>query len=64
MNALVIYDSLYGNTEKIARAIGDGLIACGAGAIELVQVQRGGKAAMSFADFARGARLAAGARLG
>ncbi|MCC2101623.1 MAG: methionyl-tRNA formyltransferase [Hyphomicrobiales bacterium] len=44
--------------------IGDGLIACGAGAIELVQVQRGGKAAMSFADFARGARLAAGARLG
>ena len=44
--------------------IGDGLIACGDGAIELVQVQRGGKAAMSFAEFARGARLAPGARLG
>lgn len=44
--------------------IGDGLIACGEGAIELVQVQRGGKAAMSFADFARGARLSSGARLG
>ncbi len=44
--------------------IGDGLIACGEGAIELVQVQRGGKAAMSFAEFARGARLAPGARLG
>ena len=27
MNALVIYDSLYGNTEKIARAIGNGLVA-------------------------------------
>jgi len=25
MNTLVIYDSLYGNTEKIARAIGDAL---------------------------------------
>lgn len=25
MKALVIYDSVYGNTEKIARAIGDGL---------------------------------------
>ena len=25
MKALIIYDSLYGNTEKIAQAIGDGL---------------------------------------
>ena len=25
MNALVIYDSVYGNTEKIARAIGDAI---------------------------------------
>ena len=30
MKALVIYDSLHGNTEKIARAIGDGL----SGAVE------------------------------
>ncbi len=45
-------------------AIGEGAIACGEGAIELMQVQRGGKAAMSFAEFARGARLAPGARLG
>ncbi|MCC0003082.1 MAG: methionyl-tRNA formyltransferase [Methylobacteriaceae bacterium] len=44
--------------------IGDGVVACGAGAVELVQVQRGGKAPMSFADFARGARLTAGATLG
>ncbi|MFW6115892.1 MAG: flavodoxin family protein [Chloroflexota bacterium] len=26
MNALVVYDSLYGNTERIARAIGDALV--------------------------------------
>ena len=44
--------------------IGDGVIACSSGAVELVQVQRGGKAPMSFADFARGARLAVGAKLG
>ena len=44
--------------------IAEGIVACGDGAIELVQVQRGGKAAMSFADFARGAKLAPGARLG
>jgi len=44
--------------------IAEGIVACGDGAIELVQVQRGGKAAMSFAEFARGARLAPDARLG
>jgi methionyl-tRNA formyltransferase len=43
--------------------IGEGVVACGEGAVELVQVQRGGKAPMPFADFSRGARLAAGARL-
>ncbi|MDE2579839.1 MAG: methionyl-tRNA formyltransferase [Hyphomicrobiales bacterium] len=43
--------------------IGPGVVACGEGALELVQVQRGGKAPMSFADFARGARLEPGARL-
>ncbi|MFV0281511.1 MAG: methionyl-tRNA formyltransferase [Rhodoblastus sp.] len=44
--------------------IGDGVVACGTGAIELLEVQRSGKAAMSFADFSRGARLEPGARLG
>ena len=43
--------------------IGEGIVACGEGAVELVQVQRGGKAPMSFADFSRGARLAAGTKL-
>jgi len=40
----------------------DGVVACGAGALQLVEVQRSGKAPMSFADFARGARLEPGAR--
>ena len=44
--------------------IGEGVVACGEGALELVQVQRGGKAPMGFAEFSRGARLAAGALLG
>ncbi len=44
--------------------IGEGIVACGDGAVELTQVQRGGKSPMSFADFARGARLAIGAKLG
>jgi methionyl-tRNA formyltransferase len=42
----------------------EGLIACGEGALRLVRVQRAGKAPMSFAEFARGRKLARGARLG
>lgn len=42
---------------------GDGTIACAEGAVKLVQVQRAGRAPMSGAEFLRGARLAAGARL-
>lgn len=38
----------------------DGVVACGSGAVRLVTVQRAGSKAMAFADFARGARLAAG----
>jgi flavodoxin I len=34
MKALIIYDSMYGNTEKIAQAIGDGLT----GEVEVVRV--------------------------
>ena len=34
MKALVVYDSLYGNTEKIAQAIGDGI----AGEVRVVRV--------------------------
>ena len=38
-------------------------VACGAGAVRLVEVQRAGKAPMSAEAFLRGTRLAAGARL-
>ena len=42
----------------------DGTIACGTGALRLVQVQRAGKGPMAAADFLRGApRLVAGAKL-
>lgn len=34
MKALIVYDSMYGNTEKIAKAIGDGL----AGDVQVVRV--------------------------
>lgn len=40
-----------------------GTVACGNGAIRLVEVQRAGKAPMGFAEFFRGARLMPGARL-
>ena len=41
----------------------EGSIACGEGAVRLVQVQRAGKPAMSAQDFLRGARLGPGASL-
>ena len=42
---------------------GEGAIACGKGAVRLIQVQRGGKPAMSAAEFWRGVRLPPGASL-
>ncbi|HYF56497.1 MAG TPA: methionyl-tRNA formyltransferase [Salinarimonas sp.] len=43
---------------------GEGTLACGTGALRLVQVQRAGRGAMSAGEFLRGARLGPGARLG
>jgi methionyl-tRNA formyltransferase len=40
----------------------EGVVACGAGAVRLVSVQRAGKGPMAFADFARGVRLEQGVR--
>jgi len=40
-----------------------GLVACGEGALRLVEVQRGGKAPMAIADFLRGRPLAPGMTL-
>ena len=42
----------------------DGVVACGDGAVRLITVQRAGSKAMSFADFARGARLPPGFQFG
>ncbi|MET0745996.1 MAG: methionyl-tRNA formyltransferase [Microvirga sp.] len=41
----------------------EGTIACGDGALRLVEVQRAGRAPTGAAEFLRGARLAAGSRL-
>ena len=41
----------------------DGTVACGSGALQLLQVQRAGKGAMAAQDFLRGVRLGPGARL-
>ncbi len=41
----------------------EGLIACGAGALRLLRVQRAGKGEMDFGEFARGRRLAKGVTL-
>jgi methionyl-tRNA formyltransferase len=41
----------------------DGLIACGAGALRLLRVQRAGKGEMDFGEFARGRRLTRGVSL-
>ncbi|QGM47611.1 methionyl-tRNA formyltransferase [Methylocystis heyeri] len=41
----------------------EGLIACGDGALRLLRVQRAGKSPMAFAEFARGRKVARGARL-
>ncbi|KAA2244365.1 methionyl-tRNA formyltransferase [Salinarimonas soli] len=43
---------------------GEGTIACGSGALRLLQVQRAGRAAMAAGEFLRGTRLQPGARLG
>ena len=42
----------------------DGRVACRDGALQLLRVQRAGKAPAAWGDFARGARLAPDARLG
>lgn len=42
----------------------DGTVACGDAAVRLVTVQRAGSRPMPFADFARGAKLVSGLRLG
>lgn len=64
----LLRSALAGDTGEAAAAPGtlidsEGLVACGSGTLRLVTVQRAGKQPMSFAEFARGARLAQGAML-
>jgi len=50
--------------ETPGRVLDDGLtIACGEGAIRLLEVQRAGKVPMPAGDFLRGARLSRGTLL-
>jgi methionyl-tRNA formyltransferase len=51
-----------GEAGKLLNA--EGAVACGNGAVRLVQVQRAGRGVVTAAEFLRGARLDAGARLG
>jgi methionyl-tRNA formyltransferase len=39
-------------------------VACGEGAVRILELQRAGRQAMKADDFLRGTRVAAGARLG
>ncbi len=57
----LLRSGLAGPAAGLPGTIGrDGLVACGNGAIKLVQVQRAGKAPMSADEFLRGARFAEG----
>jgi len=60
-------------SERIRKALGEshaltharGLtVACGQGAVQVLQVQRAGSRAMSAAEFLRGVPVRAGARFG
>jgi methionyl-tRNA formyltransferase len=52
-----------GNGSPATLLDAEGTVACGSGAIQLVDVQRAGKGVMSAPDFLRGARLVPGMKL-
>ncbi len=54
-----------GGPGEVLSVSGEGLlVACGEGALRLLEVQPAGKKSMSGSDFLRGSRLAAGSRMG
>ena len=60
----VLATQVEAGTGQPGEALDDeGLIACGEGALRLLRVQRAGKGAMDFAEFARGRTLRRGVRL-
>jgi methionyl-tRNA formyltransferase len=52
-----------GSAEPGTVLTADGVIACGAGAIRLLEIQRAGKRPMAIAEALRGFALSAGARV-
>ncbi|MCC4244344.1 methionyl-tRNA formyltransferase [Stappia indica] len=56
-------ESASGEPGTLLSAGDELLVACGSGAVRLVQLQRAGKKPMPAAEFQRGAQLGAGARL-
>lgn len=56
-------ESASGEPGTLLTAGDELLVACGSGAVRLVQLQRAGKKPMPAAEFQRGAQLGAGARL-
>jgi methionyl-tRNA formyltransferase len=60
----VLRTALADGTGEPGTLLADGLVACGEGALRLVQVQRAGRGPVDAADFFRGVRLEPGSRLG
>ena len=60
----VLRATLAGGSGPGGTVLGENVIACGSGAIRLLEVQPAGKAAMSAADFARGKGLPTGSKVG
>jgi methionyl-tRNA formyltransferase len=60
----VLRTALADGTGEPGTLLADGSVACGEGALRLVQVQRAGRGPVDAADFFRGVRLEPGFRLG
>jgi methionyl-tRNA formyltransferase len=56
-------ESASGEPGTLLSAGDELLVACGGGAVRLVQLQRAGKKTMPAAEFQRGAQLSPGTRL-
>jgi len=60
----VLRSALANGKGEAGTIVGDDLtIACGDGAVRLIEVQRAGKSPMSAVDFLRGSALPSGTRL-
>jgi methionyl-tRNA formyltransferase len=64
LRSAIVDSQLMDNTKPATLIGAEPIVACGEGALRLLTVQRAGRAPVSGEEFLRGARLAAGARLG